>query len=118
VCEGTGESVRALAEVGVDIVSLANNHGMDFGAEPNLAVLGRDIVCEVLVSVNTGRRARDDDRPTAPALYHVRDRRLGGVPGTRQVRVDHVARVLRGDLVAARVADDAGVGAHDVETTG
>ncbi len=86
------------------------------GASSRARVRGsRGVVPGVRLSPQPQLRAGEDHRSAAPSGPQVRDRRLGGVPLPGQVDIDHVLPGLLRKFGERPVADDAGVGGHDVQ---
>jgi hypothetical protein len=83
--------------------------------EADDAVLGGDVVADVLHAAQPGRGAGQDDRAAAAAGPDVRHGGLEGVPHAGQVDGDHVVPGRAVELLQQAVAEDARVRRHDVE---
>jgi poly-gamma-glutamate synthesis protein (capsule biosynthesis protein) len=77
------ESLTALAGAGVDVVTLANNHGMDYGEDG----LGESLAAERDTGVPVVGIGADDTEAYAPWLVEVRGQRIA-VLGATQVLDD------------------------------
>lgn len=79
------ETVNYLNQMGVDIVSLANNHAFDYGEEALLDTI--DILKEAgITAIGAGRNLSEARRP---AYYIVDDIKIGFITATQIERLDN-----------------------------
>ena len=108
-------AVHAVGTIALTVISARASSIAQVAANADDAGLGGGVVRLAEVAALAGRRADDDDPAALALLAHADRRGARARERAAQVRVDDEVEVLVGHLPQHAVAQDAGVGDHDVE---